>query len=64
MWLGGFYEANGFAPSMREITGSLPMSTATVSRGLDELEAQGYISRVRGRARTIVLRREYDAGKD
>ena len=48
------------SPTLREIASMLSLGLSTIGRALDELEDQGYISRVRGRARTIVLRREYD----
>ncbi|MCU0499225.1 MAG: hypothetical protein MUF87_17870 [Anaerolineae bacterium] len=50
-----FIDEHGYAPNLREIARGCYMSTSTVTRSLDCLEAQGRISREIGRARSIRL---------
>lgn len=50
-----YHQANGYAPSLREIGAKCYIGRSTVLRHLDRLEALGFILRVEGRARSIQL---------
>lgn len=50
-----YMQANGFAPSVRNIADGCYMSRGNVIRYLDKLEAWGYITREPGQARSIAL---------
>ena len=52
-----YMQANGFAPSVRNIADGCFMSRSNVIRYLDKLEAWGYITREPGQARSIALLR-------
>jgi repressor LexA len=50
-----FRRRSGYSPTMREIAGSLGLSSvATVAEHLDSLEAKGLIERERDRARSVL----------
>jgi len=47
----------GFAPTLREMGDAFFMSPGTILRYLDKMEAQGWITREWGKARSIKLHR-------
>jgi repressor LexA len=50
-----YLDRHGYAPSLRDISTSCYLGRSTVIHHLDQLEAQGRISREPGRARSIVV---------
>lgn len=51
-----FMDEHGYAPTLREIQGALGISSiSVVAHHLDVVEARGYLRRVPGTSRSIVL---------
>ena len=59
-----YLQQHHFAPSIREIAEGCFISTSYATRCLDVLEAQGRLTRERGRARSIALRSPDDHVED
>ena len=50
-----FSDARGYAPSMREIAAELGMTTSGAHKVCDALTSRGWLVRLRGKARSMVL---------
>jgi SOS-response transcriptional repressor LexA len=54
-YISDYHEAEGYAPSIREMASHFSKSTSVISARLNELQRQGRIRHPHGRSRAITL---------